>query len=180
MVYSFDPQQPKTGELGHDLEWHCSNQLTVAVPSFSQGILWSTIELGVALICACLPTYRPLLTHSLGMLNVVKSWFSPLLDISRTGSYKSSKGLSSSNNSAYARFDRHGLDSIDKAHLTEARAVKHVDGDNQSNSYPLNAISVQSRIEVNWYGRVRKWKSLMLNSSTVESIYCSKTVRQPL
>ncbi|KAI4263330.1 MAG: hypothetical protein L6R42_001520 [Xanthoria sp. 1 TBL-2021] len=92
---------------------------------------------------------------SLGISTVFKSWLASLLDASKAGSHKSSKGVPSNNTSTYARFDCHDLDSIDKVHLTEARGgAEQGDKHNQLNSYPLNTISVQSRIEVNWYGRI--------------------------
>lgn len=49
--------------------------LTAAlVPSLSLGIVWSTVELGTAIICGCLPTYGPLL-HDKNLPAPIRAWF---------------------------------------------------------------------------------------------------------
>lgn len=54
-----------------------SNLQTV---NFVRGILWSNIHLGTAIICACLPTYRPVFSKCAdGLANIqqqYKSWLS--------------------------------------------------------------------------------------------------------
>lgn len=44
------------------------------VPSLSSGIVWSTVELGTAIICGCLPTYGPLL-HDTTLPAPIRAWF---------------------------------------------------------------------------------------------------------
>ena len=119
------------------------------VPSYPRATLWSTIELGTAIICACLPTYRPLLAEGFVASNIIKSWYSSLLDATGSKSRGSSKVSSNHGKSAFVRIDRHGLDSVDEDHLTEAvRGPEAGNEPHKSNSYPMNVISVQSRIEV--------------------------------
>ncbi|KAL8723797.1 MAG: hypothetical protein Q9181_007189 [Wetmoreana brouardii] len=72
MVYSFDP-----------LEFY-------NVPSFPNRIVWSTAELGVAIVCACLPTYRPLLPKSFGFFKV-KTWYFSFYRITGTDHGSASK-----------------------------------------------------------------------------------------
>ena len=41
----------------------CSNRLNKTLVSYVKGVIWTNVHLGIAIICACLPTYRPLVTH---------------------------------------------------------------------------------------------------------------------
>lgn len=107
--------------------------------------MWSTIELGTAIICACLPTYRPLL-HG--------SWFGDWLASARhsvrgTGSTTivqnpSYKGYGDVN-SGYNRFtddnnsEQIFLNEVTGGTRTESNEIRFI---------PLNAIAVERRIEV--------------------------------
>lgn len=128
MVYSFNPKEPKT------------------VPSYSRGILWSTVELGVALICACLPTYLPLVPKSFGLSSTVRSWYNSLLSVMRSRPRGFRGGQPNNDLSGYNSFDHRESSSMDKVHLTQAiggeRTKQH---NNLGNSHD---ISVESRIEI--------------------------------
>ena len=90
------------------------------VPSYSRAALWCTIELGVSLICACLPTYRPLLPKSLGISDTFKSWFSSLFNVTRSKTGSSSSCTSKAQDLRHSRFDRNKDDITSEDDLTEA------------------------------------------------------------
>lgn len=107
--------------------------------------MWGTIELGTAIICACLPTYRPLLhgsrlgdslasaRHSLGgngSTTVVQSTL-----------HKGYRDL----RSGYNRFANDT--NSDKMYLNKVAGGSGAES-NESSSIPLNAISVERRFEV--------------------------------
>ncbi|KAF7503814.1 hypothetical protein GJ744_003255 [Endocarpon pusillum] len=47
--------------------------------SFTEASLWSSIHLGTAVICACLPTYRPLLDRIVSIASPVRRMYASLL-----------------------------------------------------------------------------------------------------
>lgn len=115
------------------------------VPSISLCIMWSTIELGTAIICACVPTYRPLL-HG--------SWFGDWLASARhsaRGTSSTTVVQNSSHNgygdvrSGYNRFTDDT--NSDKIFLNEVTGGTRIEN-NEAHFFPLNAISVERRIEV--------------------------------
>lgn len=127
MAYIYSPSEPKQ------------------VPSISLCIMWSTIELGTAIICACVPTYRPLL-HG--------SWFGDWLASAR----HSARGTSSTTvvqNSSHNGYGdvRTGYNRFtddtnsDKIFLNEVTGGTRIEN-NEAHFFPLNAISVERRIEV--------------------------------
>lgn len=108
--------------------------------------MWSTIELGTAILCACLPTYRPLLHES---------WFGDWLASAKHSVQKlgdrSTTVLRSSQNgdgdlrSGYDRFiDDPNSDKI----LLNVVAGEVRTESNGARPIPLNSISVERRIEV--------------------------------
>ena len=146
MVYSFNPKEPKTGKLLFLIVW-LLELINFLVPSYSRAILWSTIELGVALICACLPTYRPLLPKTFGLPSTVRGWYTSLLSVTR--SRGSTKATSNNDLSGYNKFDHRESFSMDKVHLTQAiGGNKSRQNDELGNSCPLHGIAVESRVEV--------------------------------
>ncbi|KAI4138850.1 MAG: hypothetical protein L6R39_006573 [Caloplaca ligustica] len=72
MAYTFSPEE-----------------FYMVVQSFPGRIAWSTVQLGVAIICACLPTYRPLIPKSFGLSSTGKHWYFSFYKITR-----SEKGVS--------------------------------------------------------------------------------------
>ena len=118
----------------------------ILAASISLCIMWSTIELGTAIICACLPTYRPLLHSSL-----LGDWLASAKHSVRGMGDRSTIVLSSSHNgdgdvrSGYNRF----IDDAnsDKILLNEVAGGTRTES-NGARPIPLNAISVERRIEV--------------------------------
>lgn len=60
MYYIYDPRTKQIRDLGEAMNW-------------------STIELGFAIVCACLPTYGPLLTAAALFPKLASSWYTSLL-----------------------------------------------------------------------------------------------------
>ena len=118
MVNLYDPNDPDRGNNMSTIYPAWAHQRTV--PSYSRSALWCTIELGVSLICACLPTYRPLLPKSLGISDTFKSWCSSLFNTTRSKTGSSSSGISEAQDLEQSRFDRNRIDAISEGDLTEA------------------------------------------------------------
>jgi hypothetical protein len=115
--------------------------LICVVPSYSKGILWSTIELGIAIICGNLPTYRPLLRSDNGFWPVLTTWISSLRKTINSGSIFSSKSYKSHPSSK--RSDRD-----DEENLTSVSGIVKRYDSRMAPTYPMNSISVENRIEV--------------------------------
>lgn len=118
------------------------------MPSVPHATVWSTIELGTAILCACLPTYRKLLPSKFTIPQSIKSWYDSLLGT--ISSERLKKSASSKEPSDYNRFgDGEEADLVNKTYLTEA-----VGGDktgtlyHQDGAFPLNAIAVDRRYDV--------------------------------
>lgn len=60
MFYIYDPRTKRVRELGEAMNW-------------------STIELGFAIVCACLPTYGPIVTAAALVPKLAISWYTSLL-----------------------------------------------------------------------------------------------------
>ena len=151
-VYNRDTEnglylQPKSAQTRRVSPAEYQAPLThTIVPSISLCIMWSTIELGTAIICACVPTYRPLL-HG--------SWFGDWLSAARhsaRGASSTTVVQNSSHNgyndvrSGYNRFtDDNGSD---KVFLNEVIGGTRVESTPETHFFPMNAITVERRIEV--------------------------------
>ena len=138
--------QSKTAQRRLVVQYGSHSPLTnELVPSIPLCILWSTIELGTAIICACLPTYRPL---------VHGSWFGDWLASARHSVRGSSSNTVVQNTShtgygdvrmGYNRFtddnnsDKIFLNEVIGGTPTERNGVRFI---------PMNAIAVERRIEV--------------------------------
>ena len=143
MVNLYDPKDPNRGNNLSTIYSAKAHQRTV--PSYSQAALWCTIELGVSLICACLPTYGPLLPKSLGISAMFKSWYSSLFNVTRSKTSNSSLGISKAQDFQHSRFDRNKYDAISEGHFTQADGRS--DTRNQfpkSGAYSWDAVSMES------------------------------------
>ena len=60
--------------------------LTASEVHFTKTELWSTIHLGTAILCACLPTYRPMLSR-LPKLKLAQKLVAHLDSLSRKGKF---------------------------------------------------------------------------------------------
>ena len=143
MYYSFDPNKPKQGGF---LQAGVHALLTqVLVASISLNIKLSTIELGTAIICACLPTYRPLLQGSW-----VRDWLaSARRNVRRTGS---SVVAQSSSHYGYGDIRAGSIgftdnNNSDRILLNEIAGGRRTEG-SEIRFPPTNAISVERQIEV--------------------------------
>ena len=113
-------------------------------------LIWATIENGLAIICACLPTYRPLLTTSQAFLVSVNSWYSSLLS---RGSQSKASGFTEtehvSDNQSRKRYNQIADGTQDNLYLAKAvggSGAGEEFGDGKD--YPLGAIKVKSTTEV--------------------------------
>ena len=81
---------------------------------------WTTIELGFAIICACLPTYGPLLEPMATSLERCKSWFTSLPNKMLPSRNKSTRNENNvTPNNEFSRNGAHdGL--TDQLHLVSA------------------------------------------------------------
>lgn len=147
MIYSFNPKAPQQGKS----DVYSTGLISVnvwLVPSVPNATSWSTVELGIAIICACLPTYRKLLPSKYVFLVTVQSWYNSLLGTVRTTRTGESGGNASfAGHSNYSRFGGNEEDnSTDRERLT--KAVRGRDGGHRGTPVPLNVISVEHRVDV--------------------------------
>lgn len=108
---------------------------------------WSTIELGFAIICACLPTYGPLLVETAKFTQSLRSWqlsFFESLRGSRGASAGSRNNTVSRTNEDIFRYNALDDETTDTARLTPAFGKpKGNDRYTVVKSYPMTPISVQ-------------------------------------
>lgn len=122
--------------------------------------MWLTIQLAFAIICCCLPTYRPILP-SRTFLSSFKSRYASLLERRSQPSAASSKQTgqevtynSNGSRSRYKQYDNlsdGGVDRLGLTHATDAVAVAGVGRESQSiagKDFPMNAINVKSQVDV--------------------------------
>lgn len=117
----------------------------VSVSSISLCIMWTNVEFGTAIICACLPTYRPLFQNSR-----FGDWMASVThSVRKPGS---SAVLQSPSPKAYGDV-RSGYNKFiddtnsDKILLNEVTGTRSTES-NDVRPIPLNAIAVKRRIEV--------------------------------
>lgn len=116
--------------------------------------VWATIENGFALICACMPTYGPLLSKAQTMLLSTSTWYSSLLSSTRTGSGTHAKpnGVSGSAhaNDAVGRECYNQIHDETQDHLPLTEFTRAGGGDDivAGNDYPLDRIRVDRTLEV--------------------------------
>ena len=143
MAYIYSPKTPQEGSFHKPVK---RAPLTrVSVPSISLCILWSTIELGTAIICACLPTYRPLL-HG--------SWLGDWL-ASATHSVRGAGNTTVVQNSSHNGYGdvKSGYNRFTDDNNSDQIFLNEVSGGVRTEtedilSIPLNAIAVERRIEI--------------------------------
>ncbi len=84
------------------------------------GMNWSNVELAVAILCACLPTYGPLLKQVACLQPSMQNWYGSFRDrVTRGSSAQSTLQKSANDNrSAYNRFEDDGEHQIKLTRLT--------------------------------------------------------------
>ena len=118
----------------------------ILVSSISLCIMWSNVEFGTAIICACLPTYRPLFHNSRfgdwlasATHSVRKSGSGAVVQSPSHNGYGDAR-------SGYSRFpDDTNSDTILLNNVTGTRRTENNEG---LSPIPPNAIAVEHRIEV--------------------------------
>lgn len=114
---------------------------------------WVVAQINVAIVCACLPTYRPILPAPRVIINSLRTL---ILSVKGSLTLSSTTGHQSKNtgqNSHLPKFTNsrsryrnlHDEDVVDKTHLT--KAVGGADGYGVQD-YPMNTIAVRNDIEV--------------------------------
>ena len=118
--------------------------MCILVSSISMNIMMCTIELGTAIICACLPTYRPLLHGS-----CFGDWLGSSRHSVRTAG--SATFVQDSSHSGYrdgrSGYNRFADDNSDKILLNEIAGGRRKES-NEIALIPPNAIAVERRIEI--------------------------------
>lgn len=128
-------------------------------------VVWSTVELGVGILCACLPTYRPLLRQ-------ISTLFPGLLRQSQR-----SKSNSLSKDSTAGRAPRynqlHGK-LVEQPYFNKAVGGMGLEREGMhAGNYRLNQIYVESRVEVVWMetGTASRYFSL-LEDVAYQDLFC--------
>lgn len=124
--------------------------------AFTGAELWASCHLGTGVICACLPTYRPLLARiattaiSLHERYNYKSWHSRSTSSGHSATVATSgRGKNVHDYKGFSPNSLHGGD--DKAHLTICHGSTSQDSvpdDNSPKSIHLDRITVRSTVEV--------------------------------
>lgn len=148
MFYLYDPQKPK---VGRKFSRRITNWFTTGwhfeLGSTTKSLYWGVIELGFAIICACLPFYAPLLSWIVKAGS--RTW--PSFFIRRKGSNRTYANMNNTN-----RFRPFGAGmktaerTIDAANLTR----DPVSTEESISSYSMEHLdtrNVKSTIEVVWF-----------------------------
>ena len=118
-------------------------------------VVWSTIELGVGILCACLPTYRPLLRQISALYSSARSYHGRQKP-RRTTSSSLTKDSGIKMGSGYNHIDHKPIDKTCSS--VAVGGLKFREQEEAFQSYQLNKIYVESRIDVvwqKWYPRTR-------------------------
>ena len=119
------------------------------VPNFAKNMVWSTIQLGLAILCACLPTLNPILAVIAKPITMLKSWTSSLISTSRSKNNGSNGHSNIQNEGTYRGFNGGGHPEIFHANSSKIRAnSKASSDDSYDDTYPMQGIKVHRRVEV--------------------------------
>ena len=119
-------------------------------------VVWGIIENGLAIICACLPTYRPLLTKGFSLTTDFHAWYSSLLHNTRSwrGGSQSSKTTPSTDANKGVFENRKRYNQIEDGML-DGTYLTSVTGDFEASAdtvagkdFPLDSIRVKNTTEV--------------------------------
>ncbi|KAM3070297.1 hypothetical protein ACMFMG_010133 [Clarireedia jacksonii] len=114
---------------------------------------WTTVELASAILCACLPTYGPLLSSTDITSSTIKSWFSALIGSMRSSQNSKATDSSSigqsSSKSNYAWYNQLG-DSQHKSGKfgTNTKVSTSEEHLHAGSDYQMNNIMVERSVEV--------------------------------
>lgn len=130
------------GGRNHNLIRILTSLLKVFIAKFGEGLSWSVVELAIAIVCACLPTYGPLLKSSKGARSI-SSWYQSR-QTNRLVSMPSSE--TAARGSQYNKMGSFG----EGGRCLTSVAAGHDYSANESSEavFPLKAIKVHSTVEV--------------------------------
>ncbi len=115
-------------------------------------LTWATIENGLAIICACLPTFRPLLSGNTLVASTLNSWYNSLLSTSRGSQSKQSGHTASVHNDDRRQLKRYNQiedGTQDDIHLTNLVGGSRTGDDSVAGKdFSLNSIKVKHITEV--------------------------------
>ena len=114
---------------------------------------WASVENGLALICACLPTYRPLLSKGQAVLLSLNTWYSSLLSTRSRHEKQATPDSSSGSAQAGDTIDRKRYNQIhdetqNHFRLTEFTNTSAVNHMITSKDYSLHTINVNNTIKI--------------------------------
>ena len=149
MALTYHPASDKKGRDFRALSvpYSCTNRAAVS-PLI--GVTLGLTQQGLAIICACLPTLRPLLPRGSAALTRFSHWYYSYVS-SRRGQRRSqqSYGPQSSGRDDLPAYNRLGERDIDRVHLTKVTGGSISEEDmNAGRAYPLNTITVRRSLEV--------------------------------
>ena len=148
MIYLFHPHEDQTGMQSFEIG-NCTTDTQVV--SLLPGMNWSTVELGVAIICACLLTLRLIFLKRSVQPTSLGNWYDSLRGNSKSPQGTHSRGVAKStygNNSAL-RYDRFDTENPDTIYLTDIEGGKRGGGQNElGRSSPMHDLSDENTFQV--------------------------------
>ena len=113
--------------------------------------LWGAAQLNVGIVCACLPTLRPIVPKSTILTTSFRNLITSLRARSISSGFRRTNGKGGPNsdpvmNDRHDRYRNMINDGVDKAHLTGA--IGGSDRFRPENDYPLNGIMVRRDIDI--------------------------------
>ena len=143
-----------------DFSWLGMRISDICIVSTKNAVVLDTIEIGTALVCACLPIYRPLLPKELPLTRHLTTWLSSIRStwrLSRSRA-KRSAGASPTSDSKPLRNnddDKKGFHRFDGHSQEERHFASEVGGDKKGRNivvgkgdYPMHEIEVQKTIDI--------------------------------
>lgn len=79
------------------LNWSMRNEADIKSVKYSAAMMWSTLQMGIAITCACLPTLGPVLPSISKQFTHVRNWSATLWSRSRTAKDSLGHGYKISN-----------------------------------------------------------------------------------
>ena len=113
--------------------------------NWTRGELWTNIHLGTAVLCACLPTYAPLLRHLAAFGSKIASRFSSFLTTLRGSSASPSK--SSKIDGSNRQYDQLNDPIVDGRPSRKAMAQRSHSGHDE-NRWEMGEINVKNTVHV--------------------------------
>lgn len=113
-------------------------------------IVWSTIELGTAIIRGCLPTYGPLLQECF-LPALLRAWFALAIRSvcgSRMGSANQSSSPEVYRSSEIPSYGFYDNTQSDNLHEDRMKGKRWMNGSHVGSGIPLDRIYVERRVEV--------------------------------